>query len=317
LKKFTLICLVSLFIIQAKATVITVVVTGGQPPHQFTPANFTCVVGDTVRFSCSEGLHNVSTLVRTGINGLPFSGIVPLGAPDIFSGTPLPIVWGYDYKVLAPGNYRYYCQVHTFDGIDGHVGTFTANVPFPAELKNFDARFENKAIAVSWQTLTEQNVNYFAVKRSFNGVEFSEITRVRAKGNSADLQSYRFVDNTAGNSSPYIYYSLSTVDQDGKQTTSPVVAVKNVGAGRKLITSLSPNPVTKQGRLIVQFNADNISKLNAVVYNAVGKKVTVTNLNSAVGLNNGQLDVGNLAPGMYNIVFTFGQQRETHRVIIQ
>jgi plastocyanin len=308
MKKFTLICLGSLIMSQLHATVITVFVTN----NQFTPANFNCVVGDTVRYNCTEGFHNVSTLVTASQ-----SGVVPVGAPNIFSGIPLNVTWGYDYVVLVPGDYRYYCQVHSFEGINGHVGRFTATTPLPAEMKNLDARFENKAVTVSWQTLTEQNVNYFSVRRSFNGADFSELGRVKAAGNSTALQSYRFTDDKTGNAGGYIYYSLATVDQDGKQSLSSIVRVKNKGIVKKIITSLSPNPVSKQGRLAVQFNADGAGRLYATVYNAAGKKVAANNLNSVTGLNNGHLDVGMLPPGIYNIVFTLGSQRETHRVVLQ
>ncbi len=312
MKKIFLICCSSLLMSQLFATVITVVVTS----DGFTPANFNCIIGDTIRYDCSLGFHNITS----GIVG-PRAGLVPLGASDIYSGLPintnLSNAWTYDYKVLLPGDYRYYCQVHTFDGINGQVGKFTATMTFPAELRNFAARFDNKAVAVTWQTLTEQNVNYFAINRSFNGIDFKEVNRVKASGNSNALQSYRFADNGIGNTSSYIYYSLSTVDQDGKQSLSPIVMVKNPGAAVTLITSLSPNPVTKPGHLTIQFNAPGTSKLHATVYNATGKMVMEHDMNGVLGLNNGHLDVGDLPPGIYNIVFTMGKQRETHRVVMK
>lgn len=309
MKKFTLICLSSLIMSALHATVITVFVTNN---NQFTPANFTCLVGDTVRYNCTEGFHNVSTLVTTAQTGL-----VPVGAPNIFSGVPLNITWGYDYIVLVPGDYRYYCQVHSFDGINGHVGRFTATVPFPAELKNFEARLDKKTVAVSWQTLTEQNVNYFAIKRSFNGVEFSELARVKAVGNSTALQNYNFTDDRIGNANTNIYYRLATVDQDGTQSLSPIVMVKTLGTIKKLITSLSPNPISRPGHLMVQFNADGASKLHATVYNAAGKMVLQNVLNGVSGLNNKDLHIGDLPSGIYNIVFTLGTLRETHRVVMK
>ena len=312
MKKFFLICLSSLSMNWVFANIITVIVTS----DGFTPANFNCIVGDTVRYDCSLGFHNITS----GIVG-PRTGVVPVGAPEIYSGLPVNTnisnAWTYDYVVLLPGDYRYYCQVHTFDGINGQVGKFTASVPFPAELKNFEARFDKKAVIVSWQTLTEQNVNYFAINRSFNGVEFKELARVKAVGNSVALQSYRFSDNETGHTGSYIYYSLATVDQDGKQSLSPIVLVKNPGAAIELITSLSPNPISTPGHLNLQFNAPGAGKLYATVYNAAGKKVMQANMNGISGLNNGHLDVGALPPGIYNIVFTLGKMSETHRVVMK
>ena len=312
MKKIFLFCFGSFLMNQVFATIITVIVTN----TGFTPDNFNCIVGDTVRYNCSLGFHNVTSRLFGTI-----SGSVPIGAATIFSGNPINTnasnAWTYDYIALLPGDYRYYCQVHTFDGINGQVGRFTATIPFPAELKNFEARFDKKAVNVSWQTLTEQNVNYFAINRSFNGVEFKELARVKAAGNSVALQSYRFTDYEIGNTVSYIYYSLTTIDQDGKQSLSPIVLVKNPGVAGKLITSLSPNPISKPGYLNVQFNASGTSKLHVVVYNVAGKMIMEENMNGIVGLNSGHLHLGDQPPGIYNIVFTLGSLRETRRIVIK
>ena len=84
-----------------------------------------------------------------------------------------------------------------------------------------------------------------------------------------------------------------------------------------LITSLSPNPVSKPGYLTIQFNAPGTGKLHATVYNAAGKLVVEDNINGVLGLNNGHLHLGDLPPGIYNIVFTLGKLRETHRVVMK
>lgn len=293
------------FITASANAVISVSVTN----NQFTPSNFTASVGDTVRFSFQQGFHNaISTQL----------GVVPAGAPDINSGDPSnqnPRI--YNYKITTAGNYRYFCEVHSGDGLTGMVGFFTANPALPANLKSFEARYDRGVVLTSWQTLTEQNVDYFTVKRSFNGIEFTDLGRVKAVGNSTTLQSYQFTDDRIGKDYTYIYYSLATVDKDGKQRLSPIIMVKNTVATKKLITSLSPNPVLKSNHLMIQFNAEASGSMRVTVYNAAGKKVIQDDFSAFRGLNNGHLHMGDMPTGIYNIVFTMGKQRESYRVVVK
>lgn len=310
MKRTFLTCFYFLTMAPLFATIIPISVTN----NQFNPASVNVTVGDTVRYNFIGTFPHNATTVAEG----PRAGVVPAGAANINSGPVSNVVpRSYDYKVTVPGNYRYYCTQHSPDGVAGMVGFIIASGPVPANLKNLNARFERNVTNVSWETLTEQNVDYFAVKRSFNGIEFNELTRVKATGNSTTLQSYQFTDKSISNSHTYIYYSLATVDRDGKQSLSPIVMVKNPVAVRKLITSLSPNPISKPGHLMLQFNADGVSKLYAAVYNAAGKKVLEDDMNGVLGLNNGHLHLGDIPAGIYNIVFTLGKLRETHRVVVK
>ncbi len=297
------------FLVASAPANVNAVIQVAVTSNQFSPANFTATVGDTVRFNFQQGFHNA---ISTS------GGMVPAGAPDINSGAPSGTnPRTYNYKITTAGNYRYYCEVHSSDGLTGMVGFFTVNAIVPANLKGFNARYEKGVVDLSWQTLTEQNVDYFTVKRSFNGIEFTDLTKVKAAGNSTSLQTYQFTDDLIGKSNTYIYYSLATVDKDGKQRLSPIVMVKNTTAVKKLITSLSPNPVTKAAHLMIQFNAEKTGSMRVTVYNAAGKKVIQDDFSAFPGLNNGHLHMGDMPQGIYNIVFTLGNMTETHRVVVK
>ena len=291
------------------ATIRPVAVTN----NQFTPANMNVVVGDTIQFNFQVGFHNVlSSVVGSA------TGVVPTGAADLNSGTPSGTnPRTYQYKVTTIGQYRYYCQVHSADGVNGMVGFLTATAPLPANLKSFTARYSPGAVTTNWQTLTESNVAYFAINKSLNGKDFVELGRTPAAGNSTMLQDYTYTDTRITPENAYLYYSLATVDKDGKTSLSPIVQVRNTQAVKKLITSLSPNPVPKPGHLMLQFNADGTGKLLASVYNMDGKKVLSDEMNAITGLNNGHLHVGDLQPGIYNIVFSMGKLKETYRVVVE
>lgn len=310
MKFFTLFIVSLVMQTAAQATIWPVSVTN----NQFTPATINVLVGDTVRYNFTGTFpHNATTVVAA-----PRAGSVPAGAPDINSGPVSNVVpRSYDYKVIVAGNYRYYCTQHSADGVNGMVGFIVASPPLPATLKSFTAQYDRATVAINWQTLTESNVAYFAINRSYNGREFTELTKVQAAGNSTTLQSYSFSDNNLSRENTYIYYSMATVDKDGKKSLSPIVQVHNLQALKKLMTSLSPNPVPKPGHLMLQFNADAAGKLKAEVYNAAGKKVLTDEMNAVTGLNNGHLHLGDMPPGIYNIVFSMGKMKETYRVVVE
>jgi len=99
--------LLSLFVcvfsmsLQMAATIHVV----NQNGTSFSPANFTVIVGDTVRFQWNNGSHNtVSTDVPAGAN----SWNSPLNSGN----------QSYDYEVMVAGSYAYVCTFHAFqDGI--------------------------------------------------------------------------------------------------------------------------------------------------------------------------------------------------------
>ncbi len=278
---------------------------------QFSPANIpNVVVGDIIQFNfAAVNNHNATTTPL---------GSLPAGAANIFSGTPGSITTSYSYTVTKAGNYRYYCQNHSADGVTGMVGTFTASNPAPVKLKSFDVTYTKKYIKAEWQTITEQNVAYFLLLKSTDGKKYIEAGRVSATGNSNTTQSYSCKDESLDINVRYIYYMLKTVDYDSKYSLSSVELVRNDQAIPKLITQINPNPVNQAfGHLIFQFNSDRNTTMKAVVRDANGKIVMALNLSANRGINNGHIHMGDLPTGIYNINFSLDGLKETKKILVQ
>jgi plastocyanin len=95
---------VAVFTLQTSATVHVV----NQQGFSFMPADFTVIVGDTVRFQWNTGAHNtVSTEVPAGAS----TWSAPLNSDN----------QSFDYEVAVAGSYAYVCTFHT-----GQDGIFTA-----------------------------------------------------------------------------------------------------------------------------------------------------------------------------------------------
>jgi plastocyanin len=148
--------------------------------HQFIPAAFNCITGDTVLWVWDNGTHTTTTNAAN----------IPAGAA----------VWdepidasnqSFQYVITVPGTYFY------FSKLDGDMSaSFTATGTLPVQLVNFNVTntANNKAL-ISWNTVTEQNTSYFSIQRSTDAIKFTEIAKLNAAGNTTTVKSYSYTDN--------------------------------------------------------------------------------------------------------------------------
>ncbi len=300
--KSAFLSLILLFIgVQSFATIHSVTVAN----FQFNPANFSAQVGDTVRWTWSSGSHTTTS----GNN----NGGIPVGAAswneNINSGNTT-----YEYVITIPGTYNYRCIPHSPE----MIGQFTASGVFPVTLFDFkvSATSNNKAL-ISWKTASENNSDHFSVMKSFDGSSFSEFATVKAAGKSDEIRSYSVTDNNISNAYKYTYYKLEIFDRDGSKSTSDIQLFLNKQAISKMILSLSPNPVTRPAHIMLQFNADKAGSLLAQLYDSKGVLIKQTNMLAVPGINNGHFHIGDVPSGMYNIVFTLNELKESKQILIQ
>ncbi|MCY7423166.1 MAG: T9SS type A sorting domain-containing protein [Chitinophagaceae bacterium] len=302
-KYYILVLLLIAFCSVSRSAIHTVTVSN----FQFNPANLVGVqVGDTVRYEFMQGFHNASSINVT--NG------VPAGAAQINSGDPSGVnPRTYDYKVTMPGTYNYICDIHS-----SMVGTFTASGSLPATLKSFNLTSSlTKKPLFSWVTVSEENVDYFTIRRSYDGIKYFDAGKVAATGNSSVERLYSYTDNTLNNFYKYIYYTLAMIDKDGKQKLSKVLMFKNPDATSKLITQIGPNPIKRPAEMMVQYNAEKEGKMFANIFDLSGKMVMQLQMSAFPGLNNAHLHVCDLNAGLYNVQFIYNGIKENKRIIIQ
>ena len=269
--------------------------------YQFSPQTLPNVlVGDTIDWIWQNGAHTTT------------STTIPAGAAawdEPMNGTSTT----YRYIVAVAGTYNYLCTPHASD----MLGSFVATNALPVILTDFKAVGNEKHSILNWITASEEQTNYFSVRRSIDGVTYSEIGRVPAAGNSQSQRVYSFTDKSVPAGNKYLYYVVVIVDKDGKTQHSPVRLVVNGKATSKLIVSLSPNPIHRPGHLMLTFNADEEGAMDAVLLNMEGKSMLQVSLTAVKGINNGHIHLGEIAPGTYNLVFYMKGIRETHKVIVQ
>jgi hypothetical protein len=95
--------------------------------------------------------------------------------------------------------------------------------PLPVVLTGFQGQATAAGVALSWQTASELNSDYFVVERSADPAQgFEALHRVAGKGTSSQPQRYQFTDVVPLSLG---YYRLRQVDRDGTTTYGPVVTV--------------------------------------------------------------------------------------------
>ena len=114
----------------------------------------------------------------------------------------------------------YFIHVNTDDlcGIESSCRdiTVTRQSALPIVLSYFNAYLTDgieKTVVIEWETHSQQNNDYFTIYKSYDGYEWSELTKIQGAGNTNTLMSY-----TTRDESPrpgYQYYKLRQTDYDG------------------------------------------------------------------------------------------------------
>ena len=132
------------------------------------------------------------------------------------------------------GTYTYYNSVNicnlTLDPTKtNYISTHsTGSITLPVILLGFSGHYQQGVgVMLQWSTASEYNSSYFAVERSADGTNFTELGRVQAMGNSQIEHTYSYTDaSVLKSAAPVYYYRLRQVDLDGHFTYSKVIAIQ-------------------------------------------------------------------------------------------
>lgn len=293
MKKILLPLLCFLFL-QARATTLNVNVSN----FQFSSPTLNVKVGDVIHWVWVSGFHTTTSLT------VP-SGAAPWDASLTSSSTT------FNYTVTTAGSYSYECSIHPLQ----MQATFTATIVTPVILSQFNIAPLNGKVTINWTTNTELNADHFSLRKSLDGKDFTEIANIPAAGNSSLQRNYSFIDEKITSSMRYVYYTLAIVDKDGQIELAPIKIFKNKLAAKKLIISLSPNPVIGMGHLMIKFNADKTGSMIATITDTQGKLVLQTNLSAGIGVNSGHIHLSDFAKGTYTVQFALDGVSESYQVI--
>jgi hypothetical protein len=181
---------------------------------------------------------------------------------------------------------------------------FCSTVVLPIRLLDFNADVAGNEVQVKWSTATEINVDYIAVQRAVDGHTFTDIGQVKAFGNSNTIRKYSLTDDApvTGN----LYYRLRSVDFDGKEEFSRVIAVRYLSSHA---VQLFPNPAGNE--VNIQLNFVPAEQTTHVLTDLYGRTVTQFNTRS----QRETLALPGVLPGVYFLKTRSGKDTFLNRII--
>lgn len=281
----------------------------------------------------SNGITEIFSVLYDGnadqvpnVNG----GLIPAGQNPINDFPNAIVVEG--FSAITPGRTEY--NITTLDRTDvtklqlenpsnylhglGNAAlsitpftNFLPNIALPIMISNFSARIDGQNHLLNWSTTMEQSNAFFKVQRSPDANKFSTIDNVDTKalnGNSNAVINYEAQDEHP--QMGHNYYRLQQVDLNGKFTYSQVIDIYREANGN--VVSMYPNPT--QGILNIAYFMlqEGISKIK--LSDMSGRILKEIQVNSNKGINTFQLEVNELAKGMYMLqTIRSGQEISTQK----
>lgn len=201
-----------------------------------------------------------------------------------------------------------------------YTGSFTgfsqfmlvpANTTLTAPKIDFTIKANPKSILLNFSTLSENNNNGFAIDRSTDSVNFTQVSYVNGNGTTATTSNYSYIDNFV-QANTYYYYRLRQINNDSSFVTSPIHGTKIISTATGIEITITPNPASNFINVFVR-GTSNLATIELI--NGGGQKIKqVNSVNAFGGVYN--LPIFAVARGIYNIVVVLPEGSYTKRVVV-
>ncbi|MEI6767195.1 MAG: DUF4082 domain-containing protein [Bacteroidota bacterium] len=182
--------------------------------------------------------------------------------------------------------------------------------PLPVKLLSLDASCKGTENVVIWTTASEQNSLYFAVDRSTDMLNWQEVGRQSAAGNSSSTLSYEFTEVSLPDA--VVYYRLKQVDVDGLYEFFGPVSLKCASTEPYNI-SVYPNPFNDVINVI--FTGVLPEKTAITIRDILGKTVYYYESEFTDGSVFTLTPENKLSPGIYHVTINSGSDIRYFKII--
>jgi hypothetical protein len=149
--------------------------------------------------------------------------------------------------------------------------------PLPVYFSSISAHSRNNDILVEWKIKEENNISYFEIERSFDGLVFEKMDKIEA-GNSLQY-GYEWID--AHPAAGTWFYRIKSIDRQGKIKYSPVVSAKFFISGSGF--TVYPNPI-QNGIINLKFVNQPGGNYKIRLFNHLGQVVLIKTINHNEGI---------------------------------
>lgn len=147
----------------------------------------------------------------------------------------------------------------------------TVVAALPIDLKDFTASvLSDNAVSLKWETVLEQNSDYFEIEKSDDNQFFYGVAKVNAAGNSSVDKLYSYIDRSVSNYNKPVFYRLKLMDKDGKYKLSKIVTVQ-LKSRQLHVQNLYPTLVHSKSWVTANIASDKIQQIRIDVIDISGR----------------------------------------------
>jgi hypothetical protein len=269
---------------------------------------YTVALKDTIRFIYNSYVHfkwqksNVGGTVWTDMTGAGTSGV---GSPTLVNGlyqyvTSLPPFLAYAadsgtyYRVVVATTLANLANNCSFkDQATTMVRSITCGIVLQTKILMFKGILMAKKATLNWYSTNEENLAYYSVEKSLDGIAFSTIGKLYAQHLQDAQYSFSDPDNINGQA----FYRLKLVQQENIFLYSKIIAL---GSNELFSVNTIQNPFTDHINLML--NVPESGMVNLLLFNDKGQKVKTYSRGMIKGTNQISLtDLENINKGAYYI----------------
>ncbi|MBI1780747.1 MAG: T9SS type A sorting domain-containing protein [Sphingobacteriales bacterium] len=183
------------------------------------------------------------------------------------------------------------------------------------DILGFNAVLNRGITQLNWEAVCRQQVNYFEIERSTDGINFTAINHLN--GTNILNQTIRFsdVDNTSGLNAEFVYYRVKAVANNRVNPQYSKIVKINLSSILTANIRLTPNPVA--GALLVNVNTASAGEVELRIFSGDGKLVKSYISTARKGANTFTITgFQNIPRGLYHAILTVDKQNYTQKIVV-
>jgi hypothetical protein len=192
-----------------------------------------------------------------------------------------------------------------------NIGAYEDAGALPIVLKNFSVKCNDSGIDIDWVTASEVNCDFFTIEKSTDGINSTEVAKVKGAINSNQTNYYTATDNNYTTEHP-IYYRLTQTDLDGAVNIFNWVPVQ-CNVENTFVVDIYPNPAIDQLTCQTINSVNENASLN--IHNALGELVVTRNQALQKGTNIFIVGVQDLPSGVYILQLRWSSRMISHKFV--
>lgn len=169
--------------------------------------------------------------------------------------------------------------------------------PLAESLLNFSLEGKENGVNVHWLTAVNDQVAYFTVERSINGLDFSKVGTINVNPKAGELGEYNYLDKTPIGET-VAYYRIRQTFKNGKFVSHSLAAIRTKASRDFSIERVSPVPFNDNFE--VSYFMPNSGRVWLQLTDPKGKILSTETFEAPQGKNiHSFRDKNNLPPGNY------------------